>query len=97
MLKGSSISITEDMSRCLVFLMMMTMMMMMLMMINISITEDKSRCPLLLHFCNQFSVSIARRVRESRTELRKHMREMKKANPGASCHLQYDKLYINRK
>ena len=39
----------------------------------------------------------ARRVREARTELRKFIRESKKTNPGASCHLQYDKAYVNRR
>ena len=38
-----------------------------------------------------------RRVREARTELRKFIRESKKTNPGASCHLQYDKAYLNRR
>ena len=36
---------------------------------------------------------MSRRVREARTELRKFMREVKKSNPAASCHVQYDKLF----
>ena len=40
---------------------------------------------------------LARRVRESRLELRKFMRELKKNNPSAVCSLQYDKLYVNHK
>ena len=38
-----------------------------------------------------------RRVRESRTELRKFMRDLKKNNPAATCHLQYDKLFVNHR
>ena len=54
-----------------------------------------------------------RRVREARSELRKFIRESKKvkteflkifqdfatnqANPAVSCHLQYDKAYVNRR
>ena len=38
-----------------------------------------------------------RRVRESRTELRKFMREVKKQNPAANVTLQYDKLFVNHR
>ena len=40
---------------------------------------------------------IARRVRESRQELRKFLREVKRANPAAVCSLQYDKLIVNHR
>ena len=39
----------------------------------------------------------SRRVRESRTELRKFMREVKKQNPAANVTLQYDKLFVNHR
>lgn len=39
---------------------------------------------------SSFSVTedMSRRVREARTELRKFMRDLKKTNPAATCHLQ---------
>ena len=40
---------------------------------------------------------MSRRVREARTELRKFMRELKKTNPAATCHVQYDKLFVNHR
>ena len=40
---------------------------------------------------------LVRRVRESRLELRKFLRELKKNNPSAVCSLQYDKLYVNHR
>ena len=40
---------------------------------------------------------MSRRVREARTELRKFMRELKKSNPAATCHVQYDKLFVNHR
>ena len=40
---------------------------------------------------------LSKRIRESRGELRKYMRKIKKANPDATCILQYDKLYVNNK
>ena len=40
---------------------------------------------------------MSRRVREARTELRKFMRDLKKTNPAATCHLQYDKLFVNHR
>ena len=40
---------------------------------------------------------LVRRVRESRLELRKFLRELKKNNPSAVCTLQYDKLYVNHR
>ena len=40
---------------------------------------------------------MSRRVREARTELRKFMRELKKTNPAATCHIQYDKLFVNHR
>ena len=48
---------------------------------------------------SSFSVTedMSRRVREARTELRKFMRDLKKTNPAASCHLQYDKLFVNHR
>lgn len=36
-------------------------------------------------------------MRESRTELRRFMREMKKNNPNLICYLQYDKLFVDNK
>ena len=38
-----------------------------------------------------------RKVRESRQELRKYMREVKKNTPSVVCQLQYDKLYVNHR
>jgi len=40
---------------------------------------------------------MSKRIRESRGELRKYMRKIKKANPEATCFMQYDKLYVNNK
>ena len=39
----------------------------------------------------------SKKTRESRQELRKFMRHVKKNNPEKRCHLQYDKLYIDGK
>ena len=36
-------------------------------------------------------------MRESRTELRKFMRDVKKQNPAANILLQYDKLFVNHR
>ena len=36
-------------------------------------------------------------MRESRTELRKFMRDVKKQNPAANVNLQYDKLFVNHR
>ena len=36
-------------------------------------------------------------MRESRQELRKYQREVKKNNPSAVCQLQYDKLFVNHR
>ena len=43
------------------------------------------------------SLYVSRRVRESRNELRKFMREMKRGNPACTVMLQYDKLYVDNK
>ena len=40
---------------------------------------------------------LTRRVRESRGELRKFMRQVKKQNPAANVVLQYDKLFVNHR
>ena len=40
---------------------------------------------------------MSKRIRESRSELRKYMRKIKKTNPDATCFMQYDKLYVNNK
>ena len=40
---------------------------------------------------------VCRKVRESRQELRKYMREVKKNCPSTVCTLQYDKLYVNHR
>jgi len=40
---------------------------------------------------------LSKRTRENRTELRKFMRQVRKANPEKNCFLQYDKLYIDSK
>ena len=42
-------------------------------------------------------LSLSRKVRESRQELRKYMREVKRGNPSVVCNLQYDKLYVNHR
>ena len=42
-------------------------------------------------------IFVCRRVRESRQELRKYMREVKKNCPSSVCNLQYDKLYVNHR
>ena len=42
-------------------------------------------------------LSLSRKVRESRQELRKYMREVKRGDPSVVCNLQYDKLYIDSK
>ena len=52
-----------------------------------------SHFPILFVMCQ----ILTRRVRESRQELRKFQREVKKNNPAASCSLQYDKLYVDKK
>ena len=43
------------------------------------------------------SEDISKRTRETRAELRKFMRKIKKSNPDATCFMQYDKLYVNNK
>ena len=43
------------------------------------------------------SEDLSRRVRESRAELRKYMRRVKRQNPDAVCFVQHDKLYVNNK
>ena len=63
---------------------------------NIHITEDMSRFPDLTPH-NQPRHVFCRKVRESRQELRKYMREVKKNCPGTVCNLQYDKLYVNHR
>jgi len=40
---------------------------------------------------------LSKRTRESRQELRKFMRQIKRVNPEKSCYLEYDKLYIDSK
>ncbi|TRY80886.1 hypothetical protein TCAL_04708 [Tigriopus californicus] len=40
---------------------------------------------------------LSKRTRESRQELRKFMRKIKRANPEKNCFLEYDKLYIDHK
>ena len=40
---------------------------------------------------------VCRKVRESRQELRKYMREVKRNCPSTVCTLQYDKLYVNHR
>ena len=39
----------------------------------------------------------SKKTRESRQELRKMMRQVKKKNPERRCYLEYDKLYIDGK
>ena len=39
----------------------------------------------------------SKKTRESRQELRKMMRHVKRSNPERRCFLQYDKLYIDGK
>ena len=40
---------------------------------------------------------MSRRVRESRQELRRFMREVRRVNPASVCNLQYDTLYVDKK
>ena len=40
---------------------------------------------------------MSRRVRESRQELRRFMREVRRVNPTSVCSLQYDTLYVDKK
>ena len=65
---------------------------------NISVTEDMSRWGRLWFVETILNSDLySRRVREARTELRKFMRELKRTNPAATCHLQYDKLFVNHR
>lgn len=67
---------------------------------NIHITEDMSRLvsrPCLGFYISTMMIFVCRRVRESRQELRKYMREVKKNCPSSVCNLQYDKLYVNHR
>ena len=43
------------------------------------------------------SEDLSKRTRETRAELRKFMRKVKKSNPDATCFMQSDKLYVNNK
>ena len=43
------------------------------------------------------SEDLSKRTRESRAELRKFLRKVKKSNPDATCFMQHDKLYVNNK
>jgi len=43
------------------------------------------------------SEDLSKRIRESRAELRKYMRKVKRADPNAACHIQHDKLYVNNR
>ena len=43
------------------------------------------------------SEDLSKRTRESRAELRRFMRKIKKSNPDATCFMQHDKLYVNNK
>ncbi|XP_023320157.1 coiled-coil domain-containing protein 171 [Eurytemora carolleeae] len=40
---------------------------------------------------------LSKRTRESRTELRKYMRKVKRGDPSAACFIQHDKLYVNNR
>ena len=40
---------------------------------------------------------LSKRTRESRQELRKFMRTVKKTNPERRCFLEYDRLYVDQK
>ena len=64
---------------------------------NIHVTEDMSRSHTVSSRTSFHPVFISRRVRESRTELRKFMRDVKKQNPAANILLQYDKLFVNHR
>ena len=64
---------------------------------NIHVTEDMSRSRTVSSRMLLHPVFISRRVRESRTELRKFMRDVKKQNPAANILLQYDKLFVNHR
>ena len=43
------------------------------------------------------SEDLSRRTRESRAELRKYMRKIKRSDPAAATFIQHDKLYVNNK
>ena len=45
----------------------------------------------------QITEDMSRTVRESRQELRRFMREVRRANPASVCNLQYDTLYVDKK
>ena len=71
---------------------------------NIHITEDMSRLIITYFYHYLFNGNkvndtdfLLRRVRESRVELRKFQREVKKHSPSSICSLQYDKLYVNHR
>ena len=40
---------------------------------------------------------LSKRTRESRQELRKFMRKIKRTNPEKNCFLEYDRLYVDHK
>ena len=65
---------------------------------NFKDREDILRKGNLLKGSNiHITEDLSKRTRESRNELRKYMRKVKRNNPSASCFLQYDKLYVDSK
>ena len=60
--------------------------------------EDVLRKSSLLRGSNiHVTEDMNRKTRESRAELRRFMRNIKRANPSVSCVLQYDKLVVDHK
>merc|ERR1712079_442693 len=60
--------------------------------------EDVLRKSTLLRGSNiHVTEDMNRKTRESRAELRRFMRNIKRANPSVSCVLQYDKLVVDHK
>ena len=60
--------------------------------------EDVLRKSSLLRGSNiHVTEDMNRKTRESRSELRRFMRNIKRANPSVNCVLQYDKLVVDHK
>ena len=60
--------------------------------------EDVLRKSSLLRGSNiHVTEDMNRKTRESRSELRRFMRNIKRANPSVNCVLQYDKLVVDNK
>ena len=67
-------------------------------MLTLCLQEDVLRTAGLLRGSSvHVTEDMNRKTRESRTELRRFMRAVKRANPGLQCVLQYDKLLLDNK